>query len=736
MTTEPQIVQLPQLATVPDVEIVAAGTWPLSTGDATFTPADLAAAVQASQCPAVGSPVIKIGHTDPRFDGEPAVGRVANMRLTSDGTKLTGDLAGMPAWLAAAMPSAFPNRSIEGMYGYACQIGHQHPFVITGLALLGVTAPGVGVLSSLKDIAALYGVAAAAGETGNSTWNLRLGEVMAGTTSPGPGPAATIEDVRRAYYDNPATPMTYWITEIQLSPLQLIVADEASNLMYRVPVTVDGADVQFGDPVPVQVAYLDAPPPDTAAASAGAPSGRALAVAARMRTFTDDQLMIRRAKIAAAISGTVQSQFLTDLKKDSSTDIAAGIRRLSEWAASGSYPAGTSYTDLKWLYDQCAAELKSRDPNSTAGGNFPAEPAQKTAAAARSNAVQACAALDQALETIASEANASAAAKSGGEPASPQDACPECDGTGKLNANGGSYPCPDCEGTGKIPAKTSASGGLPDPGTPAPDQQNPAGEGPANSGPVSGQCPDCNGTGRTHGTDGTFTGNCPACQGTGNEQTSEKTSAASGDDATSGGKVGASAGHTAGHQAEVADMQFSDDQMAALRQKLCVAADAELTPDQILAAIAAPAVQAGQPGTDVTPKPAAEGAAPATPDTAGGAGQPVQAAADGTIRVDAAAWQEVQRRLAMGEQARILQLTSHRDTTISAAISAGKIPPARREHWEKAWAKDPEGTEQVLASLEPGLIPLQDIGNSGGALPDGDQMPEYNALFGDAKAGR
>ena len=95
--TYPQVVALPQLVTVPEVEIRAVGTWGLSTGEATFNVEDFAAAVQASQCPAVGSPVIKLGHVDPRFDGEPAVGRVTDLRLANSGAKVNGDLSGMPA---------------------------------------------------------------------------------------------------------------------------------------------------------------------------------------------------------------------------------------------------------------------------------------------------------------------------------------------------------------------------------------------------------------------------------------------------------------------------------------------------------------------------------------------------------------------------------------------------------------------------------------------------------------
>jgi len=253
----------PALVTIPDVDIVATGTWNLSTGEATFTTDDLAAAVDASSCPAVGPPLIKLGHIDPRFDGEPAVGRVANMTLTASGNKITGDLAGMPGWLGDVLPSAYPNRSIEGTYGFVCQIGHVHPFVITALALLGVASPGVGVLNSLEDIAALYGVAAAAAADPGRTWTLMIrgGAPMAGTVL---AQGITTEDVRRAYYENASYEM--WITELQLDPLQLIVADEGTSKVYRVPVTTKGGKLTFGDAVEVIVEYVDVP---TTTAAAG-----------------------------------------------------------------------------------------------------------------------------------------------------------------------------------------------------------------------------------------------------------------------------------------------------------------------------------------------------------------------------------------------------------------------------------------------------------------------------------
>ncbi|MET8334369.1 phage protease [Streptosporangium canum] len=248
---------LPALATIPGVELVQAGQWDISTGCVTFTPEDLAAAVGAIDCPAVRRPVLKVGHTDPRFDGEPAVGWVDNMTLAHSGNTIVGDYVSMPAWLAAALPSAYPDRSIEGFFDFKCQLGHTHPFVLTAVALLGVTAPGVGTLASLQDVAALYGVAASTTPAAGHAVTVHCKGV---TPMPNPRPAevaagVSTEDVRRAYYE--AAPWSVWISEMQLDPPQLITMDDESGSRYRVPVTIDGDTVSFGEPVEVRVEYVD-----------------------------------------------------------------------------------------------------------------------------------------------------------------------------------------------------------------------------------------------------------------------------------------------------------------------------------------------------------------------------------------------------------------------------------------------------------------------------------------------
>lgn len=144
--------------TVPDVELVSAGTWDASTGRSTITPDDLTSAVQAFSDHLVNKPPVKIGHTDPRFsdgnhDGAPAFGWIENIRTSPDGQKLLGDLVGVPAKLAEIMPAAFRRRSIEMAYGYRTAAGKVYRAVVTGLALLGAQAPAV---RNLADVVALY----------------------------------------------------------------------------------------------------------------------------------------------------------------------------------------------------------------------------------------------------------------------------------------------------------------------------------------------------------------------------------------------------------------------------------------------------------------------------------------------------------------------------------------------------------------------------------------------------
>jgi hypothetical protein len=147
-----------ELATVEGVELAAVGVHDCMTGTWDCTPQDITDAVAASQEPDWRAPVIKLGHTDPRFDGQPAVGTIRNLRASDDGTRLIGDLTDMPRWLADVMHSAYPSRSVEGLKKDIAASGRAYSFRLTALALLGVEPPAI---ESLADVARMYAVAAA-----------------------------------------------------------------------------------------------------------------------------------------------------------------------------------------------------------------------------------------------------------------------------------------------------------------------------------------------------------------------------------------------------------------------------------------------------------------------------------------------------------------------------------------------------------------------------------------------
>jgi hypothetical protein len=247
-----------ELVTVEGVEIVQTGIeYPLASGPHTFTTEDLADAVEAQGDPAIKAPRLRLGHeglNDPNWDGEPAVGTVANLRLDQGGHLIRGDYTGVPEWLANVLPSAYPGRSIDGELGVVTNTGHEWRLVITGLALLGVRWPGV---STLEDIRALYSKEGPEGLVVYTTEE----EVLAGRA----GRLAARIDVsaiEKQYYQQlDADHFWWWIRGHYQSPDELIVEDESTGDLYRVPYTVDGEKraATFGDPVPVFEEFIDAP---------------------------------------------------------------------------------------------------------------------------------------------------------------------------------------------------------------------------------------------------------------------------------------------------------------------------------------------------------------------------------------------------------------------------------------------------------------------------------------------
>ena len=142
---------------------------------------------------------------------------------------------------------------------------------------------------------------------------------------------------------------------------------------------------------------------------------------------------------------------------------------------------------------------------------------------------------------------------------------------------------------------------------------------------------------------------------------------------------------------------FSDEQLTTMRQELGLPEDADEA--TIVAALSEALSEAAEP----------KAAAPAVPE--------------GMALVDAAVLTELRTGAEAGRTAREELDNTARDRAVEAAIKAGKTTPARREHWIKSWQADPEGTRTLLESLEPGLVPVAELGH---ALNRDDTDPAGN----------
>ena len=272
---------VPNTTTVTDVEIVQTGIeYPLSTGPATFTTDDLSDLVESQGDPAIKAPRLKLGHTANiglLEDGQPAVGHVGNLRLEQDGHLVVGDYIGIPTWLAEVLPSAYPARSIEAAIGVETNTGHNWRLVLTDLALLGVVWPGVG---TLEDIQALY---SAEGPDNVQVLTTREEVDAMARAARGVKAQVDVDVIRRGFYEQlESDQFWWWIRSMYVDPNELIVEDEDTGDLYRVPFQTKGEGVTFDDPIAIKIKYVDKPAAQQPAKQEAAwdvpavPKGRAL----------------------------------------------------------------------------------------------------------------------------------------------------------------------------------------------------------------------------------------------------------------------------------------------------------------------------------------------------------------------------------------------------------------------------------------------------------------------------
>lgn len=90
----------------------------------------------------------------------------------------------------------------------------------------------------------------------------------------------------------------------------------------------------------------------------------------------------------------------------------------------------------------------------------------------------------------------------------------------------------------------------------------------------------------------------------------------------------------------------------------------------------------------------------------------------GVVRLDKETYEALKAGAEAGLEFKKEKAINSRKEVLDAAVKAGKFPPARRAHYEKLLAADFDGTKQMIDALEPGLIPVEQRGNSGGGADE------------------
>lgn len=160
---------------------------------------------------------------------------------------------------------------------------------------------------------------------------------------------------------------------------------------------------------------------------------------------------------------------------------------------------------------------------------------------------------------------------------------------------------------------------------------------------------------------------------------------------------------------------------AKIREALGLTADAP--DDDVVAALtAAGLAPAGAP----TVTPAAPPAAPPAEDVLPPV-QPVAASGDAVL-LDPVQYNALRVSAARGEEAWRKMREAECTGVLDAAIKAGKFPPARRDHYERLWAADPDGTKVMVEQLAANVIPILTSGYPG-VGDETEQDMAYGAMY-------
>ena len=106
------------------------------------------------------------------------------------------------------------------------------------------------------------------------------------------------------------------------------------------------------------------------------------------------------------------------------------------------------------------------------------------------------------------------------------------------------------------------------------------------------------------------------------------------------------------------------------------------------------------------------------------------AAKAGLTMVNSDALASLWEQARAGAEAREQQVRERHEAVVNQAITEGRIPPARRDHWLNQLSIDPEGITGVINSL-PAVIPLEPLGHSvTHELPSSEDEQLYELIYG------
>lgn len=106
---------------------------------------------------------------------------------------------------------------------------------------------------------------------------------------------------------------------------------------------------------------------------------------------------------------------------------------------------------------------------------------------------------------------------------------------------------------------------------------------------------------------------------------------------------------------------------------------------------------------------------------------------DGVVTIDAEVLAQLRATAQQGAEARAQQQQEARERLVAAAVRDGRIAPSQREGWLRNLTADEPGASVALAALQPGLIPVSEIGTDKGADTSDDDA-FYASLFPSEKA--